>query len=153
MRTNLILCSAFSLENTVFARVNLENELEPRPDAHEFLRKRMRRGNKWYNPLEEVFEGNLEQECIEESCDFYEMNEIDDDWVTSRQKWDYYRHCHLKINNGRKCGEKQYKCKDRLRECFSHYEVRNCFFKHNLWEFHKNCSPKRFRRKNHNSNF
>ena len=25
----------------------------------------MRRGNRWYNPVEEIFEGNLEQECIE----------------------------------------------------------------------------------------
>ena len=51
------------------------------------------------------------------------MNEIDDDWVISRQKWDFYRHCHIKINAGKKCGEKQYNCKDRLRECFSHFEV------------------------------
>ena len=60
MRTSLIFCSIFSVETK---RPNLQDELEPSP--HEFLQKRMRRGNRWYNPVEEIFEGNLEQECIE----------------------------------------------------------------------------------------
>ena len=35
-------------------------------DAHSFLRtKRLKRANRWYNPIEEIFEGNLEKECIE----------------------------------------------------------------------------------------
>ena len=60
MRTSLIFCSIFSVETK---RPNLQDEIEPSP--HEFLHKRMRRGNRWYNPVEEIFEGNLEQECIE----------------------------------------------------------------------------------------
>ena len=57
MRKSLILASIFSVESK-----KLNDEIEPSP--HEFLR-RNRRGNRWYNPVEEIFEGNLEQECIE----------------------------------------------------------------------------------------
>ena len=76
--------------------------------------KRSKRANRWYNPIEEIFEGNLEKECIEEACDFYEMNEIDDNWVISREKWEFYQKCHQKINNGRVCGDKDYNCKERI---------------------------------------
>lgn len=76
--------------------------------------KRSKRANRWYNPIEEIFEGNLEKECIEESCDFYEMNEIDDNWVISREKWEFYQKCHEKINDGRVCGDKDYNCKERI---------------------------------------
>lgn len=81
--------------------------------SSEFL-KRSKRANRWYNPIEEIFEGNLEKECIEEACDFYEMNEIDDNWVISREKWEFYQKCHQKINNGRVCGDKDYNCKERI---------------------------------------
>ena len=44
------------------------------------------------------------------------MNEIDDNWVISREKWEFYQKCHEKINNGRVCGDKDYNCKVRIHE-------------------------------------
>ena len=51
------------------------------------------------------------------------MNEIDDDWVLARQKWEFYRQCHVSINDGHKCKWKDYQCKDRLRICFTGFKA------------------------------
>ena len=60
---------------------------------YEFLKSRKRRANSWHHS-EEIFEGSFEQECIEETCDFGELYEIDDDLKLARDKWDYYQKCH-----------------------------------------------------------
>ena len=59
----------------------------------EFLRKR--RANSWHHS-EEVLDGVLERECIEETCDFAEIHEIDDNLILANQKWNNYKKCHEK---------------------------------------------------------
>ena len=59
----------------------------------EFLKRRLRRANSWHH-AEEIFEGSFEGECIEESCDFNEMHEIDDDLTIGQAKWAFYQKCH-----------------------------------------------------------
>ena len=62
----------------------------------EFLRKR--RANSWHHS-EEVLDGVLERECIEETCDFAEIHEIDDNLILANQKWNNYKKCHEKYGS------------------------------------------------------
>merc|ERR1712136_242793 len=58
--------------------------------ANQFL-ARNRRANSWGEELRK--RGNLERECVEETCDFNEFNEVYDDMKVSQPLWYKFADC------------------------------------------------------------
>ncbi|XP_038617825.1 vitamin K-dependent protein Z [Tachyglossus aculeatus] len=77
--------------------------------------------------IEEVFEGNLERECLEERCDYEEAREVFEDKATTDRFWSHY-------SGGRKCASNPClndgKCQDNsygyICLCPEGYEGINC---------------------------
>jgi coagulation factor 10 len=49
--------------------------------------------------MEELGAGNLERECIEETCDYVEFNEVYDDLKVSDPLWKKFADCKNYVNS------------------------------------------------------
>ncbi|XP_006851611.1 PREDICTED: coagulation factor X [Chrysochloris asiatica] len=86
--------------------------------------QRVRRANSF---LEEVKKGNLERECVEETCSYEEAREVFEDIDKTNEFWNKYK-------DGDQCEsspcQNQGKCRDGLGEytctCLEGFEGRNC---------------------------
>ncbi|XP_010592341.1 coagulation factor X [Loxodonta africana] len=86
--------------------------------------QRARRANSF---LEEMKQGNLERECMEETCSFEEAREVFEDDVKTNEFWNRYK-------DGDQCEsnpcQNQGKCQDGLGEytctCLEGFEGKNC---------------------------
>ncbi|XP_047612048.1 coagulation factor X isoform X1 [Phacochoerus africanus] len=95
----------------------------PRDRAHSVL-ERARRANSF---LEEMKKGNLERECLEETCSYEEAREVFEDKQKTDEFWNKYK-------DGDQCEsspcQNQGKCKDGLGEynctCAEGFEGKNC---------------------------
>jgi len=83
-----------------------------REEASNFL-VRNRRANSWGEEMRKS--GNLERECIEETCDFNEFNEVYDDRKVSDPMWKRFADCKNHVN--KRLTEQQQK--EQLRACFN----------------------------------
>uniref|UniRef100_A0A8D0MFG3 Coagulation factor X n=1 Tax=Sus scrofa TaxID=9823 RepID=A0A8D0MFG3_PIG len=95
----------------------------PRDRAHSVL-ERARRANSFW---EEMKKGNLERECLEETCSYEEAREVFEDQQKTDEFWNKYK-------DGDQCEsspcQNQGKCKDGLGEynctCAEGFEGKNC---------------------------
>uniref|UniRef100_M3YFR2 Coagulation factor X n=1 Tax=Mustela putorius furo TaxID=9669 RepID=M3YFR2_MUSPF len=94
------------------------------PERASSILGRVRRANSF---LEEMKKGNLERECMEETCSFEEAREVFEDTAKTTEFWNKYA-------DGDQCEsspcQHEGRCKDGLDEytcaCLEGYEGRNC---------------------------
>uniref|UniRef100_A0A8C0L089 Coagulation factor X n=1 Tax=Canis lupus dingo TaxID=286419 RepID=A0A8C0L089_CANLU len=94
------------------------------PERASSVLGRVRRANSF---LEEMKKGNLERECMEETCSFEEAREVFEDTAKTMEFWNKYK-------DGDQCEsspcQNQGQCKDGLLEysciCLEGYEGKNC---------------------------
>uniref|UniRef100_A0A452V7B4 Coagulation factor X n=1 Tax=Ursus maritimus TaxID=29073 RepID=A0A452V7B4_URSMA len=94
------------------------------PERASSVLGRVRRANSF---LEEMKKGNLERECMEETCSFEEAREVFEDTAKTTEFWNKYK-------DGDQCEsgpcQNEGQCRDGLGEytctCLEGYEGKNC---------------------------